>query len=137
MKIFQKMSVLITLITLFAACQSSSDTKEVLSKTETRMEIMNNIANDSTMSKEMMVTMMNSNNGKMMMMENHAMMMQMMKGNTGMMHTMMNNMMEACKNDTAMMSGMCKAMMGSKEMMEMMNKMKGEKADMKMEGMKH
>jgi hypothetical protein len=46
----------------------------------------------------------------------------------------MTNMMEACKNDTTMMSGMCKAMMGNKQMMDMMQKMKG--MDMvKMKGM--
>ena len=83
MKIFQKVTLLITSITLFASCQSSLDTKEILSKPDTRKEMMDKIANDSSMSKEMMVSMMNSNNGKMMMMENHTMMMQMMKEKHG------------------------------------------------------
>ena len=138
MKSLQKLSLLVALITFFASCQSGTDVNQTLSKTETRMEMMNRIADDSTMSKEMMATMMNSKNGKMMMMpmmENHEAMMKMMKDNPGMMHTMMENMMEACKTDTAMMSGMCKKMMENPQMMDMMQKMKGEKKDMKTEEM--
>ena len=131
MKSLQKLTMLIALITFFASCQSGTDVNQTLSKTETRMEIMNKIADDSTMSKEMMTTMMNSKNGKMMMMENHEAMMKMMKDNPGMMDNMMMNMMEACKSDTAMMSGMCKKMMENPQMMDMMQKMKGEKMDMK------
>ena len=137
-KSLQKITLLIVLITLFASCQSGTDVNQTLSKTGTRMEMMNRIAEDSTMSKEMMAAMMNSKNGKMMMedgkmtmMENHEAMMKMMKDNPGMMHTMMMNMMEACKNDTAMMSGMCKKMMENPKMMDMMQKMKGTKMDMK------
>jgi hypothetical protein len=44
---------------------------------------------------------------------------------------MMENMMEIAKDDKAMMSGMCKEMMGNDKMMEMMEKMKGDKMDMK------
>lgn len=132
MKTFQKLSLLIALIIFFASCQSGTDVNQTLSKTETRMEMMNKIADDSTMSKEMMGAMMNSKNGKMIMMENHEAMMKMMKDNPGMMNTMMGNMMEACMNDTAMMSGMCKKMMENSQMMDMMQKIKGEKKDMKM-----
>ena len=138
MKSLQKLSLLVALITFFASCQSGTDVNQTLSKTETRMEMMNKIADDSSMSKEMMAAMMNSKNGKMMMMpmmENHEAMMKMMKDNPGMMHTMMENMMEACKTDTAMMSGMCKKMMENPQMMDMMQKMKGEKKDMKTEEM--
>ena len=134
MKSLQKLTLLIALITFFASCQSGTDVNQTLSKTETRMEMMNKIADDSTMSKEMMAAMMNSKNEKMMMMpmmENHKAMMEMMKDNPGMMHTMMMNMMEACKSDTSMMSGMCKKMMENPQMMDMMKKMKGEKMDMK------
>jgi hypothetical protein len=132
MKIFQKLTVLVTLITLFASCQSGSDTKEILSKPETRKEMMNQIANDSSMSKEMMTAMMSSNSGmammkdhQKMMMENHESMMKMMKDNPGMMEGMMSGMMEMCKNDTTMMAGMCKTMMANPKMMDMMQKMKG------------
>lgn len=144
MKSLQQLSLLIALITFFASCQSGTDVNQTLSKTEARMEMMNKIADDSTMAKEMMEAMMNSQNGKMimhqhqtMMMGDNSSMMKMMKDNPAMMHSMMMNMMEACKNDTTMMAGMCKAMMGNKEMMDMMEKMKSEKKDMKMEGMKH
>jgi hypothetical protein len=142
MKTLQKITLLIALITLLASCQSGTDVNQTLSKPDTRKEIMDKIADDSTMSKEMMTAMMNSNNGKMMMgdgkmpmmMENHDAMMKMMKDNPSMMHNMMMNMMEACKNDTTMMSGMCKKMMENPQMMDMMQKMKGENKDMKMEG---
>ncbi len=128
---------------LFASCQSSTDTKQILSKSETRKEMMDKIANDSSMSKEMMGAMMASQTGtammhdhQKMMMGNHETMTKMMKDNPGMMQGMMTNMMDACKNDTAMMSGMCKAMMGNKQMMDMMQKMKGKNMDMgNMKGM--
>ena len=127
MKTFQKLSLLIALITFFASCQSGTDVNQTLLKTETRLEMMNKIAADSTMSKEMVGAMMNSKNGKMMMMpmmENHEAMMNMMKDNPGMMDNMMMNMMEACKTDTTMMAGMCKKMMENPQMMDMMQKMK-------------
>jgi hypothetical protein len=131
MQTLQKNTLLIALVMLFVSCQSGSDTKEVLSKPETRKEMMDKIANDSSMSKEMMGVMMASHTGMTMMQEHQKMM---MKENPGMMEGMMANMMEACKNDTTMMSGMCKAMMGNKQMMDMMQKMKG--MDMgKMKGM--
>ena len=141
MKRVQKITMAIALVMVLASCQSSTDTKQILSKSETRKEMMDKIANDSSMSKEMMGAMMASHTGlammqdhQKMMMGNHETMMKMMKDNPGMMEGMMTNMMEACKNDTAMMSGMCKVMMGNKQMMDMMQKMKG--IDMgKMKGM--
>ncbi len=136
MKKLQKTGLPIALIMLLASCQSGTDVNQTLSKTETRMEMMNKIADDSTMSKEMMATMMNSNNGKMMMMENHEAMMKMMKENPGMMDNMMMNMMEVCKTDTTMMSGMCKKMMENPQMMDMMQKMMDKNMDMgKVNGM--
>ena len=68
--------MLIALITFFASCQSGTDVNQKLSKTETGMEMMNKITNNSTMSKEMMGAMM-----------------KVMKDNPGMMNTMMGNMM--------------------------------------------
>ncbi len=143
MKAVKKLAVLIILITLIASCQSATDTKQILSKSETRNEIMDKIANDSSMSREMMRAMMASHTGmammqdhQKMMMGNHETMMKMMKDNPGMMEGMMTNMMEACGNDTVMMSGMCKAMIGNKQMMDMMQKMKGKNMDMStMKGM--
>ncbi len=143
MKKIQKTLVALSLVFLFASCQSNTGVNQTLSKQETRMEMMNQIANDSTMAKEMMGAMMNSQNGKMMMQQHQLMMMgdnfsmmKMMKDNPTMMQPMMAAMMETAKGDTSMMSNMCKTMMGNKEMMDMMHKMKGEKKDMnKMEGM--
>ena len=135
--------MLIALITLFASCQSGTDVNKTLSKPDTRKEMMGKIADDSTMSKEMMAAMMNSQNGmammqyhQKMMMQNHESMMKMMKDNPGMIQGMMSDMMDMCKNDTTMMSGMCKKMMANPQMMDMMQKMKEKNMDMnKMEGM--
>ena len=135
MKILQKITLAIALITLFASCQSA---KQILSKSDSRNEIITAIANDPDMSKEMMEAMMNSKNGKMMMqenekmkmMDNHGMMMKMMKDNPG----MMKNMTEAAKSDTSMMSSMCKSMMGNQQMMNMMQKMKGKNMEMHKNG---
>jgi hypothetical protein len=141
MKTLQKITLAIALITLFTSCQS---TKQILSKSDLRTEIITAIANDPDMSKEMMEAIMDSKNGKMMMqgndkmkmmMENHGMMMKMMKDNPGMMQSMMSNMMEASKTDTSMMSSMCKSMMGNQQMMDMMQKMK--KMDKKNENKDH
>ena len=103
------LSIVLIAVTLFASGQPKTDVKQILSKPETRKLIMDAIANDSIMSKEMMTTMMNSKNHKMMMMGNHG---SMMKDNHNMKHGMMSNSMKACKGDTAMMSK-CKAMMGA------------------------
>ncbi|HEY5511616.1 MAG TPA: hypothetical protein VIK10_11375 [Prolixibacteraceae bacterium] len=148
MKTLQKITLVIALIALFASCQSSTDVNKILSNQETKKAIFDKIANDSNLSTEMMETMMNSNNGKMMMlgndkmtmmmMENHGKMMKMMKDDPSMMKSMMSDMMETCKSDTAMLSSMCKNMMESPQMMDMMHKNMGGKMDMKgMKGMDH
>ncbi len=129
MKKLQKIALSIALITLFVSCQTAPDTGQVLSNTETRKEIMDTIANNSGMMKEMMGAMMNGKNNKMMM-ESHEPMMKMMKDNPDMMQSMMTDMMEICKNDSTMMSGMCKTMIGNQQMMDMMQKMKGKNMDM-------
>ena len=146
MKTLQKVAMVIALITLFSSCRSNTDTKQILSNKETRKGIIDTIANNGEMMKEMTEAMMNSKNGKMMMqgnekmtmmmMEDQGAMMKMMKENPAMMHSMMSGMMETCKNDTAMMSTMCKSMMENPEMMDMMHKKMGGKMDMKgMKGM--
>jgi hypothetical protein len=137
MKTLQKIVLSIGLIGLLNSCQS---TNQVLSKSDKRMEIMNTIANDESMSKEMMGILMKSNMGKKMMQEKegemmknkHAEMMKMMKENPEMMKSMMSKMMETAKDDKEMMSGMCKEMMGNEKMMEMMEKMKGDKMEKKL-----
>lgn len=60
MQILKKTLSVISLFTILSACQPSTDIKQVLSKSETRIAIMDTIANDHTMSKEMMDAMMKS-----------------------------------------------------------------------------
>jgi len=128
MKRLQKTGLLLALIALFASCQSNTDVNQMLSKTDTRKQIMDSIASNISMAKEMMAAMMASNNG-MAIMQDH---MSMMKGKPG----MMNAMMEACKKDTGMMAGMCKMMMQDPKMMDMMHKMEVGSMNMnKMNGM--
>jgi len=148
MKKIQKFALAIALISTFASCQSSPDPKQLLSNTETRQTVMGTIVNSNEMMKEMAETILNNNNAKMgmqkndkmivMMLENRDTMMKVMKDNPIMMQNMMSDMMEACKGDSSMMAGMCKTMMGNQQMMDMMQKMKGENMDMKkMDGMQH
>lgn len=152
MKTLQKITLFIAVVALFASCQSNPDVEKIFSNQDTKKAIFDKIANDSNLSKEMVETMMNSNNGKMMMlgndnltmsemMENHGKMMKMMRDDPAMMKSMMSDMMETCKSDTAMMSSMCKNMMESPQMMDMMHKKMGGKMDMKgmmkMKGMDH
>ena len=157
MKTLQKLLIVIVLISpaLFASGQSNTDISQILSKSDSRKKIMDKIANDSTMAKEMKEAMMNSKNGKMMMQGNGKMsmmktmsdnpdkmdnmmsdMMEKCKTDTLMMKSVMSNMMKACNSDTGMMSSMCKTMMGNQQMKDMMQKKMGVNKDMKkMEGM--
>lgn len=128
MRTTQKFIGLIALIAMFGSCQSP---KQILSKSDSRMKIINNIANDHEMSKEMMDAIMRGEHGKMLMhermktmMENKNMMTNMMKDDPEMKKRMMSGMMETVKSDTSMMSQMCKSMMNNPEMMNMMKKMK-------------
>jgi hypothetical protein len=123
MKTLLKIALFIALVALIASCQSGTDVKKVLSNQETKTAIMETIAADSNLSKEMMEAMMKSENSKMTMMEFHGSMMKMMKEDPAMMQSMMTSMMETCKNDTTMMSTMCKNIMKNPEMMEMRHKM--------------
>jgi hypothetical protein len=54
LKTLQKVTIAIALVALFTSFQSAIDVTQILSKPETRKKIMNTIANDTTMSKEMM-----------------------------------------------------------------------------------
>jgi hypothetical protein len=143
MKTLQKF-ILVTIfisLSLFISGQSKTDIKQILSNSDTRKGIMDIIANDSIMSKEMMETMMNNKNCKMIMqgnekmtmmtMENHGTMMKMMKDNPGMMKSMMCGMMEACKGDTSMMSSMRRTMMDDQQMKDMKQKKMGGNIDKK------
>jgi len=92
---------------------------------------METIADDSNLSSEMIQTIMKSENGKMVMMENHGTMMKLMKDSPGMMESMMTSMMKLCESDTAMMSAMHKSMMKNPHTMDMMHQMMGSKMDIK------
>lgn len=118
MKILQKMVLVIGVIGLLYSCQS---TNKILSKSDRRVEIMNSIANDESMSKEMMGKLMESKSGKMMMEQK---MKEMKK-------KMMSEMMNKMKTDTTMMCKMCKAKMGNEKMMEKMKDMKMDMEKMK------
>lgn len=147
MKTLQTMTLAIALLTLFASCQSTSAQVEGLSNKETRNEIMGAIANDSTMSKEMIGAMMKSKNGtmmmqnqQMMMMENNGSMMNMMKANPGMVQGMFSSMMETARGDSSMMSGMVEMMKANPQMMQMMQNKAGNgmmNGMQSMQGMKH
>jgi hypothetical protein len=130
MKTLKQITVVIVLITLFSSCQSGTNVEQILSKPETRKAIMDSIANNSAMSREMMESMMNSKNGKMMLLGNGKMMgmimgnregmMEMFKENPTIMQDMMSDIIGASKGDSSIMSSMIKTMMGNQQIMEIM-----------------
>lgn len=131
MKTLQKISLLFALVTLLASCQSGTDVNKILSNQDTKMKIMNIIANDSILSTEMMGAMMNNENGNMMMhngnrntmmMQNQEAMLKMMQNNPAMMQSMMTGMMETFKNDTLMMSSMSSIMLKNPQMKDQIYK---------------
>ncbi len=136
MRTLQTLILAIVFITLFSSCQSTSDPKQDLSNKETRKGILDTIVNNSDILKEMMVAMINSNNGKkimlgnekmtMMILENNSMMMKIMKKNPEIMHRFMSDMMKTAKSDSGMMYGMSKIIMGDPQMMDLMLNIKGE-----------
>ena len=150
MKIEQTMGLAIILCTIFASCQSTSSQKNILSNIQTRNEIMQTIANDTMMSKEMIDTMMSHNNGIMMMHQhdmkmigNQDSMRNMLKNNKGLMRGMLTGIMETANGDTSMMSGMFNIMKDNPQMMQMMdnskrnNMMKDNTGNGMMNGMNH
>jgi predicted metal-binding protein len=109
MKTLQKMLLIFGVIGLLYSCQS---TNKILSQSDKRADIMNAIANDESMSREMMGKLMESKTGNMMMEQK----VKEMKKN------MMSEMMNKAKSDTTMMCKMCKAKMENEKMN--MDKMK-------------
>lgn len=107
----------ISFVSLFTACTYSPNVNQLLADKETRTAIIDTIANDDKMAREMMNAMMNSNDS----MQPHiGMMMEMMRNNPGMMNTMMSNLMEASKTDSNIMIHMYENMMSNQEMMDRM-----------------
>ncbi|HZK94316.1 MAG TPA: hypothetical protein VFC67_08925 [Prolixibacteraceae bacterium] len=134
MKTLQKITLFIAIVALFASCQPNNDVNKILANQETKTAIMNNIANDSILSVEMMETMMNSENSTMMML-NQRSMMKMMQNNPSMMQSMMNGMFETCYRDTAMMNSMYSSIMNNPRMMDMLHK--NGSGNMSTKGMNH
>ena len=118
MNVFKKIALVITVIAMFASCQSKPDVNKILANSETRKELIDSIAANSKMSNEMMEALMNRKNGNMMQ-EYHQKMMKMMKDNP----EMKKNMMEMSKSDSSMVCPMCGKMMGNDNMMDTMKKM--------------
>lgn len=143
MKNFKMITIMAFAITMLASCDSA---KQDLTNPECRNEIMTSIANDQTMSNEMMTAMMGGPNGRMIMQENQHMKMMMMdknmmadmmKNNPEMMQRMMTNMMESAAGDTSMMSEIYETMMGNQQMMDMMQRKQMKRGqNMNMENMK-
>lgn len=117
---------------LFASCQSSTIQKQGLDNVHSRIEIMNTIANDSIMSKEMIGILMNRTNGLMMMqnqqkmiLENHGSMMNLLKENPAIIQNMLSDMIEMANGDTTILSDIFITMMGNPQMRDMMRNMNG------------
>jgi hypothetical protein len=140
MKILQKIILAVVLFTLFSSCQSGTDVTQVLSRPESRKEIMDSIAVNSAMSQEMMEIIWNSKSGRAMMqgngkmpgrlMENYEGMMNMIRNNPAMMQNLMSDMMDAAKIDSSMMSSMANVIMRNPQMIDMMKNMHGSNDNM-------
>ena len=137
MKSLQTVITMIAVLALLASCQ---DAKQDLSNLDSRKEIMTAIANDRTMSNEMMTALMNGPNRKMIMQENQNLKMMMtdedmmtdlMNNNPEMMRHMLSNMMEYAKGDTSMLAAIHNTMMGNQQMMDMLQMKNGKKMKMK------
>jgi predicted O-linked N-acetylglucosamine transferase (SPINDLY family) len=131
MKTLLNITFIVALVALLASCQTGTDVNKILSNQDTKMAIMDTIANDSNLSVEMMETMMNFDNSKMMMMRNEKMammmmqnqgsMLRMMENNPDMMQSMMNGMIETCYRDSIMMTAICSGIMNNPKMMDMIH----------------
>ena len=105
-----------------------------------RKKIIDSIANNSNMSEEMMTSMLNSRNGKTIilgneklvetMLGNHEDMMKIMRDNPALMQNLMSDMLEVSKSDSGMMSLMYKTLMDNQQMNETMQRMNGGNKDM-------
>ena len=82
MKTLQKTAFAIAFMALLVSCEQKTSTTNALSKSETRKEIMDSIANNNEMSMEMIEIMMNSKNGEKWLKENDKLN-TMMRGNHG------------------------------------------------------
>lgn len=105
------------LVLLFAACTTGSTVNQLLSNNQTRAAIIDTIANDDKMSREMMTAMMNSRDS---MRQHMGVLLEMMRNNPGMMNTMMNNLMEASKTDSNIMIRLYENLLDDQIMMERM-----------------
>lgn len=130
MKILLKIASAITLILALHSCAPTSNPPQLLNDKETRKTIIDSIANNSEMMREMMTAMMNSPKGKMMfqgnremdrvMMENQSGMMTTIRNNPGMIQNMMSHMIKMSHGDSIMTTYMCKTMMEDPAMMQCM-----------------
>lgn len=117
MNYIKKLACAVSFVLLFAACSSNPTVNQLLANKETRVAIIDSIANDDKMSVEMMQAMINNKDS----MHRHmGAIMEMMRDNPGMMNTVMSNLMEASKKDSNMMIHMYENMMDNNEMMERM-----------------
>jgi hypothetical protein len=135
MRFLKNILLAITLFSFLPACKSGADKDQKLTAADARKANKDTIADDGAISKGTMESMMNSEDSKIRiegnekmasgMMKDHTAMMKMMKENPAMMESMMKDMMETCKQDTAMMSLMFRTMMKNPQMKEMMRKEMG------------
>ena len=98
MKILSKINAAIILITLFASCQINKDANKILSKSETRKEIMLTIANSVNMSKEMKDVMLDKENAHW---ANHDLVEKVVVAYPGMVQKMKPNLIEKYKSDNS------------------------------------
>ena len=111
MKALSTLPFAIILMTLFMSCQSGKNVKQILSKTNSRMELMDKIANSSSMSTEMMDAMLSNRSGKRMTTETQEVMVRMVKDYPEMMQMIKSDDVATNNGESVILPGLRMAMM--------------------------
>ena len=118
------------LLILFTGCQQKADVSRLLAQPDTRNEILNAIARDSSLSNAMIDTLMANPDRHMamqhmgmqrMMMQHNGSMANMMRSDTAIMRRMFNTLIESANKDSALMHRMCTDIINNKPMFSMLD----------------
>ena len=111
MKALTTLPFAIILMTLFMSCQSGKNAKQILSRPNSRMEVMDKIANSSSMSIEMMDAMLNNRNGKRMTTQTQEAMVKVVKDYPAMMQMIKSDNTKTNNQNEVMLPGIQLTMM--------------------------
>lgn len=127
MKNLQKAGVIFGFLIIFSSCQPNVNSVQILANKDARLEIMDSIANSNELMTEMMSSILNNKKGSMMMQNNQDMhrrlmedrqaMIKIMEENPTLLKAMMEDMIYVSKNDTTLMTSLCRSIVENHQMM--------------------